>query len=326
MKAITISSFGGPEVLKLAEREIPSINAHEILIKVEAAGVNRPDVFQRMGKYPAPEGVPSDIPGLEVAGIVTRVGSTVTKFSIGDRVCALVAGGGYAEFVAAPEAQVLSIPANLSMNDAASLPETIFTVWHNVFERGKLSEGETLLVHGGSSGIGITAIQLAKAFGARVVVTVGSQDKGEACISYGADQYINYKENDFEEILGKASIDVILDMVGGEYFPKNLRILKPEGRLVYINHMKGKTVELDLNLLMRNRLHVTGSTLRSREVAFKEKLRDSIEEKVWPHLSSGKFKSMVNHVFDISEASKAHELMDKHTHIGKIVLKISSAK
>lgn len=322
MKAVVITNFGGPEVLEVKEREIPLVQEGHLLIKVEAAGINRPDVFQRQGKYPAPTGVPSDIPGLEVAGIVSEVGEGITSFSVGDRVCALVAGGGYAEYVVAPEEQCLSVPPNLSLSDAASLPETLFTVWHNVFERGALKEDETLLVHGGSSGIGITAIQLAKSFGAKVVVTVGSNEKGEACLKYGADQYINYKEKDFEQELGNMSVDVILDMIGGDYFPKNLKILRPDGRLVYINHMKGRNVNLDLNLLMRNRLTITGSTLRSREIEFKKKLRDSLHKYVWPIIESGKFKSMVGNRFKIEEVSKAHELIDSHTHIGKIILEM----
>ncbi len=323
MKAVVISEFGGPEVLKILERDIPSIDNDEVLIQVEAAGINRPDVFQRQGKYPAPAGVPSDIPGLEVSGVITQVGKSVSKFSIGDRVCALVAGGGYAEYVAAPEVQCLRVPSNITMVDAASLPETFFTVWHNVFERGCLKSGETLLVHGGSSGIGITAIQLAKALGSKVVVTVGTNEKGKGCLDFGADQFINYKENDFEEVLGKMSVDVILDMVGGDYFSKNLNLLKADGRLVYINHMKGRNVELDLNLLMRNRLKITGSTLRARESAFKGMLRDAIEENIWPLLESGKIKSMVGQSFKLEEVSKAHEIIDKHTHIGKLVLEIT---
>lgn len=322
MKAVVITSFGGPEVLEVKDRQIPKIQGGHLIIKVEAAGINRPDVFQRQGKYPAPEGVPSDIPGLEVAGVVSEVGKGVSSFSIGDRVCALVAGGGYAEYVLAPEAQCLPVPQNISLSDAASFPETFFTVWHNVFQRGNLKKGETLLVHGGSSGIGITAIQLAKAFGAKVVVTVGSLEKGEACLKYGADEFINYKENDFEESLGSMSVDVILDMVGGDYFPKNLKLLRPEGRLVYINHMKGRNVTLDLNLLMRNRLKITGSTLRSREIEFKRQLRDSLLQHVWPILESGQFKSMISHRFKIEEVSKAHELIDSHTHVGKIILEI----
>ncbi|HLT23020.1 MAG TPA: NAD(P)H-quinone oxidoreductase [Bacteriovoracaceae bacterium] len=322
MKAVIISEFGGPEVLKITEREVPLINQDEVLIKVEAAGINRPDVLQRQGKYPAPAGAPSDIPGLEVAGVVTEVGKAVTRFSKGDRVCALLSGGGYAEYVAAPEVQCLPVPSNTSMIDAASLPETVFTVWHNVFERGDLKAGETLLVHGGSSGIGITAIQLAKALGSKVVVTVGTNEKGEACLEFGADKFINYKENDFGEVLEKMSMDVILDMVGGDYFPKNLNLLKADGRLVYINHMKGKNVELDINFLMRNRLHITGSTLRARDSDFKGRLRDAIEKNVWPLLESGKIKSMVSQSFKLSEVSKAHEIIDKHTHIGKLVLEI----
>lgn len=323
MKAIVITTPGGPEVLQLVEKEVPSVVAGHVLIQVVAAGLNRPDVFQREGKYPAPPGIVSDIPGLEVAGVITQVGEGVTDFSEGDKVCALVAGGGYAEYVLAPVEQCLPLPENISMKDGASLPETMFTVWHNVFERGALQKGETILVHGGSSGIGITTIQLAKTFGAKVIVTVGSHEKGKACLNYGADRYINYKEQDFEDELGAMSIDVILDMIGGEYFPKNLKLLKPDGRLIYINHMKGRNVSLDLNLLMRNRLVISGSTLRSREIAFKKQLRDSIQTHIWPLLQSQHFKSMVGHSFKMEEVRKAHQLLDSHSHIGKIVLEMN---
>jgi|GEM_PF-5537029 len=237
MKAVVISEYGAASGLKITERPEPLYGEGEVLIAVEAAGVNRPDIAQRLGSYPAPEGVGADIPGLEVAGTVIECGHGVQRWKKGDRVCALIAGGGYASLVAVNEGQCLAIPEHMDFAAAAGLPETIFTVWHNVFQRGKLQSSETLLLHGGSSGIGITAIQLAKAFGAKVIVTVGSDKKGEACLSLGADQYINYKTQDFETEIPQDSIDVVLDMVGGDYFSKNINLLRPEGRLVYINAM-----------------------------------------------------------------------------------------
>lgn len=324
MKAIVITEPGAPEVLQIRERETPAPAATEVLIKVYAAGVNRPDVFQRKGNYPPPPGAPQDIPGLEVAGVIAETGADVTEWKPGDRVCALLAGGGYAEYALAQAAHCLPVPASLDYAQAASLPETVFTVWHNVFQRGKLQAGEHFLVHGGSSGIGITAIQLAKAFGAKVFTTAGSDEKCAACNALGADISINYKTSDFEEVLKKLSADVILDMVGGDYIPKNLRLLREEGRLVFINTMKGGKVkgpdEADFGLIMRKRLTVTGSTLRNRDHAFKAALTSDIRENVWPVLEQGLFKPVIARTFPLAEAAQAHALMETSDHIGKIIL------
>ena len=323
MKAAVITTYGNAEVLKLEEREVPTIDKHEVLIKVKAAGVNRPDVIQRQGKYPAPPGVPMDIPGLEVAGIIEEVGINVSEWKVGDHVCALLAGGGYAEFVKADAGLCLPITKGFSFVDAAGLPETIFTVWSNVFQRGHLQAGESLLVHGGSSGIGITAIQLAKYLGARVTVTVGSDEKGKACLDLGADDFINYKTQDFEQVLTESKVDVILDIIGGDYFDKNLNVLRPEGRLVYINAMNGNIVTLDIMKLMQKRIILTGSTLRNREITFKTRLASEIRKKVWPIITSGNFKPVISAIFPLKEAYKAHELMETSQHIGKIILEIS---
>lgn len=320
MKAIIITSYGSPSVLQIEERLIPEIGADEVLIQVKAAGVNRPDIMQRMGNYPAPAGAPQDILGLEVAGIVKACGDAVTQWKPGDNVCALVAGGGYADYVNVHSGQCLPIPEKISFVEAASLPETVFTVWHNVFQRGHLQAGETLLIHGGSSGIGITAIQLAKAFGAKVVVTVGSEEKGLECMKLGADQYINYKTTDFEKTLAVTGVDLILDMVGGDYFDKNLNILHPEGRLVYINAMSGNQVPLNIMKMMLKRISITGSTLRSRDVTFKSALAAEIQQKVWPLLENGQFKPQIFATFPFSQAPQAHELMESSNHIGKIML------
>nr|WP_295931288.1 NAD(P)H-quinone oxidoreductase [uncultured Dyadobacter sp.] len=324
MKAIVIIRPGPPEVLQPAEREMPEPTGREVLIKVYAAGVNRPDVFQRKGNYPPPPGAPQDIPGLEVAGIIERVGAQVTAWQPGDRVCALLTGGGYAEYALAHEGHCLPLPEGFDFMQAASLPETVFTVWHNVFQRGRLRAGEHFLVHGGSSGIGITAIQLAKAFGAKVFTTAGSEEKCAACDALGADRSINYKTSDFEDQLRELGADVILDMVGGDYIPKNLRLLREEGRMVFINTMKGGKVkgadEVDFSLIMRKRLTVTGSTLRNRDHAFKSTLAAEIREQVWPVLESGGFKPMIAEVFPLAEAARAHALMESSDHIGKIIL------
>jgi NADPH2:quinone reductase len=277
MKAVIISAPGDASVLRLEDRPDPVLNDGEVLIQVYAAGINRPDVAQRQGRYPAPAGVFAEIPGLEVSGVIASCGYAVKRWKKGDRVCALVAGGGYAELVKVVEGQCLPIPEPLSFAEAAGLPETIFTVWHNVFQRGRLEANETLLVHGGSSGIGITAIQLAKAFGAKVIVTVGSDEKGQACLALGADQFVNYKSQDFELQLAPLGVDVILDMVGGDYFVKNLHVLKPDGRLVYINSMKGNLVDLDISKMMQKRISITGSTLRARDSGFKIALARAIE-------------------------------------------------
>ena len=320
MKAVIITSHGEPSVLQLQERAQPEIGADEVLIQVKAAGVNRPDVSQRKGHYPAPPGAPQDIPGLEVAGIITAIGNNVTQWKIGDGVCALVAGGGYAEYVNVIAGQCLPIPSYFSFAEAAGLPETVFTVWSNVFQRARLQPGETLLVHGGSSGIGITAIQLAKNKNAKVIVTVGSEEKGQACIKLGADRFINYKTQDFEKELADEGVDIILDMVGGDYFDKNLNILHPEGRLVYINSMKGNIVELNIMKMMQKRITITGSTLRSRDAAFKISLAADIYKNVWPMMEGGKFKPVVFATFSFADAAKAHELMESSDHIGKIIL------
>lgn len=320
MKAVVITETGGPGVLALQERPIPEIAADEILIKVAAAGINRPDTFQRKGNYPAPEGAPQDIPGLEVAGIVEKMGPEVKGWQIGDRICALVAGGGYAEYVSVYADQCLPIPPNLSLIEAASLPETIFTVWSNVFQRGQLSAGEKFLIHGGTSGIGVTAIQLAKALGAKVFTTSGSATKCKACIDLGVDIAINYKTQDFEEELKAEGMDVILDMVGGEYFNKNLNILKPEGRLVHINAIQGPKVELNIIKMMQKRLTITGSTLRARDKHFKAELAEEINKNVWPLIAAGKFRPVIYKTFKLKDAAKAHELMEQGEHIGKIVL------
>lgn len=304
----------------MQEREMPVPNANEVLIKVKAAGVNRPDLFQRAGNYPPPPGAPQDIPGLEVAGIIEECGANVSRWKKSDRVCALLSGGGYAEYVTVDAGQCLPIPSVLDEMQACALPETVFTVWHNVFQRGKLIANENFLVHGGSSGIGITAIQLAKAFGAKVFSTAGSKEKCEACISFGADECVNYKEIDFEEAFKTFGMDVILDMVGGNYIPKNLRLLRSEGRLVFINSVNGNRGEFDVRAIMKNRITITGSMLRVRDVKFKGALAAEIEKHVWPLIESGRFKTAIYKIFPMDKASAAHALMESSEHIGKIVL------
>jgi putative PIG3 family NAD(P)H quinone oxidoreductase len=320
MKAIVITKPGAPEVLQIQERPTPQPTAQEVLIKVQAAGVNRPDVMQRKGNYPPPTGAPADIPGLEVAGIVEACGSSVVALKKGDHVCALIAGGGYAEYALANAAHCLPVAKNLTFTEAASLPETVLTVWHNVFQRGQLKEGDKFLLHGGSSGIGITAIQLAKAFGAKVFATAGSKEKCEACVELGADNCINYKEGDFEAILKKDGADVILDMIGGSYIEKNLRLLNTDGRLVFINAMTGGKFSFDAIDIMRRRLTITGSTLRNRDAAFKAALVAEVYKHVWPIIESGKFKPVIYKTFSLADASTAHALMESSEHIGKIVL------
>ena len=324
MKAIIITHPGGPEVLQLAESPIPTYAANDVLIKVMAAGINRPDVFQRKGNYPPPEGAPKDIPGLELAGIVREIGAEVTRWKVGDKVCALVIGGAYAEYCATPEGQCLPIPGNLSFAEAASLPETFFTVWSNVFDRTKLQCGESLLVHGGSSGIGVTAIQMAKALGSKVYVTAGSDEKCKFCEDLGADKAINYNTEDFadaiRQITNGKGVDVILDMIGGDYTPMNVGCLANDGRLVMINAMKGNKVEISLSEVMRKRLVITGSMLRSREVAFKSAIAKKLEEHIWPLLASGQIKPVIYKTFPADEAAKAHELMESSEHMGKIVI------
>lgn len=324
MKAITITQPGSPEVLQIADRPTPSFAANEVLIKVMAAGINRPDVAQRKGNYPPPAGAPQDVPGLEIAGIVTEVGTDVTRWVVGDKVCALVIGGGYAEYCIAPEGQCLPIPENLSFAEAASLPETFFTVWSNVFDRGRLQPGETLLVHGGSSGIGVTAIQMATKLGSKVYVTAGSNEKCKFCEDLGATKAINYKREDFAEAIAKLTdgkgVDVILDMIGGDYTAPNIKSLANDGRLVFINTMKGKNVEIDLAEVMRKRIYITGSMLRSRDVAFKSIIAQNLEKHIWPLLASGKIKPVIYKVFPTAAAAEAHRLMESSEHMGKIVL------
>ena len=321
MKAIVISQPGKPDVLRVQDYPNPEYGPDEVLIEVKASGLNRADLLQREGHYPPPAGVPADIPGMEVAGTVVACGNAVTGWKPGDAVCALIAGGGYAQYVKAREGQCLPIPANFTFAEAASLPEAISTVWSNVFQRGKLKAGENFLVHGGSSGIGVAAIQLAKAFGARVFVTVGSEEKGAACIGLGADRYINYKTRDFASELADIGMDVILDMVGGDYLPKNMQLLREEGRLVCINAVNGSRVQLNITRMMAKRLTLTGSTLRGRDYAFRKALSTEIHKEVWPLITAGRFKPVIAKIFPYTEAPAAHQLMASSQHIGKIILK-----
>lgn len=327
MLAIAISAPGAPEALQPAWRPIPVPAAGQVLIKVAAAGVNRPDIVQRMGLYPPPAGA-SDIPGLEIAGTVTAVGDEVAGLDSGDKVCALVTGGGYAEYCLADSALCLPLPEGFSMQQAAALPETFFTVWSNVFDRAQLQPGETLLVHGGSSGIGTTAIQLAKAFGSRVYTTAGSDEKCRYCQQLGADAAINYRDEDFVEriktLTAGNGVDVILDMIGGDYFPRNLKCLADEGRLVQIAIQHGAKSELNLWAIMQKRLTITGSTLRSRNTEFKAAIARQLHTKVWPLLENGRIQPIIDREFPLQEAAKAHELMESSMHIGKIILTVSS--
>ena len=324
MKAIIISQPGDPDVLKLADVPKPEPQRGEVLITVAAAGVNRPDVAQRKGVYPPPPGAPQDIPGLEVAGVVEAVGAEVTMWQPGDKVCALVSGGGYAEYCVAPEGQCLPVPEQLNFTEAASLPETFYTVWSNVFDRGKLQPGESLLVHGGSSGIGVTAIQIAKALGSAVYVTAGSDNKCRFCEQLGATKAINYKQEDFVEAIKQATqgngVNVILDMIGGDYTPGNVDVLAYDGRLVMINTMKGKDANVDLSVVMRKRLTLTGSTLRSRDVAFKSAIAQALLKQVWPLINTGVIKPVIHQTFSVQDAAAAHRLMESSSHIGKIML------
>ena len=326
MKAVEITGHGAPGVLKLGERPDPQAGPGELLIRVAASGVNRPDVLQRMGHYPVPPGA-SDIPGLEVAG--TIVGGddkelAAAGFKKGDRVCALVAGGGYAQLCVAPIGQALAVPEGLSDVEAASLPETFFTVWSNVFDRGRLQKGETFLVQGGTSGIGVTAIQMAKAFGAKVIATAGSDDKCAACLKLGADLAINYKTQDFAEEAKKATggkgVDVILDMVAGGYVAREVECLAEDGRLVIIAIQGGTKSEFNAGLVLRKRLVVTGSTLRPRPVAFKGAIAKSLRERVWPLIGNKAIRPVIHSAFAAANAAKAHELMESNQHVGKIVL------
>ncbi len=323
MTAIAIETPGGPEVLKPATLPVPSPGAGEILIRVEAAGVNRPDVLQRKGMYNPPPGA-SPLPGLEVAGTVAVLGPDVTGWSVGDPVCALVAGGGYAEFCIAPAPQCLPIPKGLSAAEAAGLPETCFTVWTNVFERGRLQTGERFLVHGGSSGIGTTAIQLAKAWGAIVFATAGSAEKCQACLDLGADVAIDYRTQDFlaviKEKTGGRGVDLILDMVGGDYVARNIDALAVDGRHVSIAFLKGSKVEIDLQKVMAKRLTLTGSTLRPRSVAEKGAIAAALQAEVWPLIEAGRIRPVIHATFPLTRASEAHALMESSAHVGKIIL------
>jgi len=326
MIAIEIREPGGPEVLVPVERPMPLPAAGEVLIKVAAAGVNRPDVFQRLGRYPPPPGV-TDIPGLEVSGTITEVASGAGSFRIGDAVCALVAGGGYAEYCVAPAPQCLPAPRGLELVDTAAIPETFLTVWTNVFERGRLQAGESILIHGGSSGIGTTAIQLARAFGARVFATAGSADKCAACERLGAERCINYRDADFvseiRELTAGRGVDVVLDMVGGAYFARNVDALATEGRLVEIATLQGAKAELNIQTIMQRRLTITGSTLRARPIADKGAIAASVHRHVWPLIESGAVKPIVYARFPLRDASAAHRVMESGAHIGKLVLLIT---
>lgn len=326
MQAVEITSFGAPDVLRLGSRPVPVPGQGELLIRVNASGVNRPDVLQRGGHYPVPPGA-SDIPGLEVAGVVVEgdvAAMAAAGFKIGDRVCALVAGGGYAEWCVAPVGQCLPVPQGLSDVEAASLPETFFTVWSNVFERAHLQAGETLLIQGGSSGIGVTAIQMAKALGARVLVTAGSDEKCAACLALGADHAINYKTTDFVEEVKKCTggkgVNVILDMVAGSYVAREIECLADDGRLVIIAVQGGIKAEINAGMVLRKRLTITGSTLRPRSLEFKTAITAALWEKVWPLINSGAIKPVIHSTFAAADAAKAHTLMESNQHVGKIVL------
>jgi NADPH:quinone reductase len=329
MHIVEITTHGAPEVLRVAQRPVPQAGKGELLIRVSTSGVNRPDVLQRMGHYPVPTGA-SDVPGLEVAGVIESgdaAALAAAGLSVGDRVCALVAGGGYAEYCVAPVAQCLPVPAGLSDVEAASLPETFFTVWSNVFDRAQLQTGETLLVQGGSSGIGVTAIQMAKAMGATVIVTAGSDDKCAACVALGADHAINYKTHDFAaeamRLTSGKGVDVVLDMVAGDYVAREVDCLAEDGRLVIIALQGGTKGNFDAGKVLRRRLHITGSTLRPRSVVFKAAIARNLRERVWPLIESGRIKPVIHATFDAASAdgaANAHRLMESNQHIGKIVL------
>jgi putative PIG3 family NAD(P)H quinone oxidoreductase len=328
MMAVEISTPGGPEVLRLTQRPTPEPGAGEVLIRVFAAGVNRPDIMQRQGHYPPPPGA-SDIPGLEVAGRVVGIGENVASLRVRDQVCALVAGGGYAGYCVAPAPQCLLIPRGLDFIQAAAIPETFFTVWTNVFESGRLVAGESLLVHGGSSGIGTTAIQLARVRGAHVLTTAGSTEKCQACEQLGAHRAINYRTEDFVEVIreltGRRGVDVILDMVGGDYFAGNVESLAFRGRLVQIAFLKGSKAEINLMTVMQRRLTITGSTLRPRSVEEKGSIARALHQEVWPLIESGRVRPVVHATFPLASAAEAHRLLESGSHIGKIVLVVSSS-
>jgi NADPH2:quinone reductase len=323
MKAVEISKAGAPEVLRLCQRPVPSPLADEIVIKVAYAGVNRPDALQRAGMYNPPAGA-SDLPGLECSGEVVAIGAGVFDWRIGDKVCALLPGGGYAEYVATPAVHALPVPKGLSLKEAACLPETFFTVWSNVFMRGALQAGERFLVHGGSSGIGTTAIQLARAFGARVFATAGSVEKCEACLGLGAERAINYRAEDFVEVLkSEGGANLILDMVGGDYIARNVKTLAVEGRLVNIAFLAGPKAEINFALVMAKRLTLTGSTLRPQSVAAKATIAEALLSRVWPLIEAGQVGPVMHSEFALEDAAQAHTLMETNAHIGKIVLRVS---
>lgn len=325
MRVIEITVPGGPDVLKVAERSCPEPQQGEVLIEVHAAGVNRPDCAQRQGGYPPPPGA-SDIPGLEVAGKVVALGDGVQSLRVGDYVCALVSGGGYAEFVSAPAGQCLPIPYDFDMIQAAALPETFFTVWTNLFDSGRLQKGESVLIHGGAGGIGTTAIQMAHQMGCRVFTTVGKSESAAVCTELGADRVILYKEEDFVAVVKSLTdgrgVDVILDMIGGDYFARNIEALAPLGRQVQIATMQGAKVELDLRRIMAKRLIVTGSTLRPRSVAEKSRIAEQLQEKIWPLLNKGLMRPVIYKTLSLEQAAQAHALMEASQHTGKIVLQV----
>jgi NADPH:quinone reductase len=325
MRQIEIERPGGPEVLKVAEAPVPAPGEGEVLIKVQAAGVNRADISQRMGKYRLAPGI-SSILGLEVAGTIAALGAGASLWKTGDPVCALLTGGGYAEYAVAPAVQCLPIPAGWTAVEAASVPETFFTVWLDVFELAGLQPGETLLVHGGSSGIGVTAIQLARAFGSRVFVTAGSEKKCEACRQLGAEAAINYRTADFEasirDLTSGRGVDVILDMVGGSYTMRNLRSLAPRGRMVFINFMESKDANVDISLILGKQLTITGSGLRPQTVERKAEIADQLRERVWPLLETGKIKPVIDSLYRLADVAEAHRRMESSEHIGKIVLRM----
>ena len=326
MRQIAVDQPGAPDVMHIAQAPVPAPREGEILVEVAYAGVNRPDCIQRAGHYPPPPDA-SPVLGLEIAGKVAALGAGVTQWKIGDAVCALTPGGGYAEYCTTPAAWALPVPAPLSMLDAASLPENFYTVWHNVFERGRLAAGESFLVHGGSSGIGLTAIQLAKAFGATVFTTVGNAEKAEFCRRMGADHVINYREQDFlaevQSITAKKGVDLILDMVGGDYIERNLRALALEGRLVIIAFLQGSKVTVDWRFVMMKRLTVTGSTMRASPSSRKAEIARALRERVWPLFGDGKLQPVVTRVFPLDQAPAAHALMESSAHIGKIMLQVT---
>ncbi|HVB32414.1 MAG TPA: NAD(P)H-quinone oxidoreductase [Gemmatimonadaceae bacterium] len=325
MRVIECTAPGGPDVLVPGERPTPVAGAGEVLIRVAAAGVNRPDLLQRQGAYPPPPGA-SEILGLEVAGTIAAVGPEAAGFAVGDDVCALVAGGGYAEWCVAPAVQCLPVPRGLSMVEAASLPETFFTVWTNVFDRGRLAAGQSLLVQGGASGIGVAAIQMARALGARVFATAGTPDKCAACMQLGAERAVNYKTEDFVDVIraatGGRGVDVILDMVGGDYVPRELSLLADEGRLVFIATLGGAKAQFNIREVMAKRLVITGSTLRPRPVAFKGEIAAALRARIWPLIEAREIKPMVHKVFDFADAAAAHRALERGEHVGKIVLKL----